>query len=162
MTNIEILNYIENHWISDCEYFVDLHILDNRVVGFYKTQTVAYTNAHGEISFYLFPITFSYRNSKFEISMTFGSVERDFIVPKLPENCTYTDETILTTVGVGNHLYKLLVAYQSNEIRNDDYEELINIKSFQCAILGLEQISFQFLRITNNNNILIPNSKDLF
>jgi hypothetical protein len=151
MTIIEILNYIENYWISE---FTDLHIIDNSVVCFYKTHTIKYTNVNNQIVSYLFPTTFSFRNGKLETSMIFGSVERNFTVPRLKEDCSYSDGTILTTIGVGNHLYKLVIAYQSNEVKNKDYNELINIKPFQCAILGLDQIGFPFMRITNSNNIL--------
>ena len=153
MTNIEILNYLKEGFMSD--YFVDLHIKDHNVIGFYKTHSVQYTNSSNQKISYLFPVTFSYRNTHLTTTMTFGLVERNFIVPELLESCAYCDGQTLKVVPVANHLYSHLIAHQShNTLEQNKYGEYLNIKSFACAILGLSQIQFPFLKIVDTNSVI--------
>ena len=81
MKAMDILNYMENNYYTD--YFIDLHIVDNQVVGFYKTHSIKYKNTYNEDISYLFPITFNFINNKIETTITFGSVERNFTIPDL-------------------------------------------------------------------------------
>lgn len=63
MTAIDLLYYIENDDLTKgC--FIDLHIVNNSVVGFYKTHTIKYMNIKGKEESYLFPTTFEYNNNK--------------------------------------------------------------------------------------------------
>ncbi len=151
MEAIEILNHIENAYD---EYFIDLHIINNSVVGFYKTHSIKYYNAKGMEESYLFPTTFIFNNGKIETSMVLGSVERNFKIPvnNEIENGSF-NETNLVTSGVGYHLYKLLIAEQRLNHTPHDFG-LINIKAFMLVIFGLDQIGFPFMRITNNKSLI--------
>ncbi len=151
MEAIDMLNYIENE-INFNEYFIDLHIMNNSVVGFYKTRAVKYDNIKGIKESYLFPTTFIFNNEKIETSMVLGSVERNFQIPVLDYSVAF--ETNLITSGVGYHLYKLLIAKQRLNNTENELFGLINIKAFMSAISDLEDMGFPFMRITNNKAIL--------
>jgi hypothetical protein len=153
MDAIEILNYVENDFLEG--NFIDLHILNNTVVGFYKTQFLKYKDIKGNEVSYLFPITFMFNNGKMEISMTFGSVERNFQMPIDIEcfNIGVDVEANLVTIGVGNHLYKLLVLKIG--INNTETKEFgfLGIKVFIDMIAQLKWIGFPFMRIATNNTL---------
>ncbi len=158
MDAIDILNYIETEVNFDefIVYFIDLHIMDNSVVGFYKTQSIKYDNIHGEKESYLFPTTFVFNNGKIETSMVLGSVKRNFQIPRNDSiNYAREVETNLVTSGVGRHVYKLLIAKQRlDDIDNEEVDSMINIKSFMHVISGLDDTGFPFMRITNNKAIV--------
>ncbi len=151
MEAIDMLNYIENE-INFNEYFIDLHIMNNSVVGFYKTRAVKYDNIKGIKESYLFPTTFIFNNGKIETSMVLGSVEKYFQIPIIKYAIDF--ETNLVTSGVGNHLYKLLIAKQRLDNSKSELGGLINTKAFMAAISDLEDMGFPFMRITNNKAIL--------
>lgn len=151
MQSIELLNILEQSFFSG--YFIDLHIINDNVVGFYKTKEVKYKNINNEEVSYLFPTTFKTINGCIQTTMVFGSVERNFEAPRL-NGTGYGTELI--TLGVGTHLYKLLAGQQY--ISSDDEEFVFSeyglyIKSFICIIEALDGIGFPFIRITNNSNI---------
>jgi hypothetical protein len=152
MDTVGLLNAVEeiNSFFGEGT-FVDLHILNNSVVGFYKTKVVKYKNIKNEDTSYLFPTTFRLINNKIETVMTFGSVNRNFEIPKNINGTEYG--TILHTLSVGNHLYKLLVGRQF--IEDEDIGIQIKgfeLKSFICIIEALDSIGFPFIRITNNES----------
>ncbi len=144
MTISEILNHVEFR-----REFVDLHIVDRQVTGFYKTHVVKYKNAHNENVSYLFPTSFKWENNKLKTTMVFGSVERTF---HIPQNINGTGHgTELKTVDVYPNYYKLLIAEQINT-ESWRYDSL-DLKPFVCIIEALCQLEFPFMRITNNHNI---------
>jgi hypothetical protein len=138
MNITELLSVIEGD-----DYFMDQHIFNNTVVGFYKTSVVKYKNVKDEDTSYLFPTTFRFIDNKIETIMTFGSVDRNFEIPRNVNGTEYG--TNLQTVSVGNHLYKLLIGRQENEY--------IDTKVFICIIEALDNIGFPFMRIANNESI---------
>lgn len=153
MTPIDILNYIEREDIS--EVFTDLHIINDTVVGFYKTQHIKYKNLKGEETSYLFPTTFRDMHGLVHTTMVVGSVERNFEIPKIYQ---FDDNygTKLQTLGVQSHLYKLLSITQYIQSDNDDYYDEcdgMNIKMLMDFIYQLNHIGFPFMRITNNNSL---------
>lgn len=153
MDAVGLLSAVEeiNSFFGD-DTFVDLHILNNSVVGFYKTKVVKYKNIKNEETSYLFPTTFRLINNKIETFMTFGSVVRNFEIPNNINGTEYG--TVLQTVSVGNHLYKLLVGRQF--IEDEDMGVQIKgfeLKSFVCIIEALDYVGFPFIRITNNEAI---------
>jgi hypothetical protein len=151
MKAMEILNYIEEHG----QEFIDLHIIDNQVVGFYKTHTVKYKNAQNNDISYLFPVTITFNNNKIETTMTFGSVERNFIIPNLLGTITGIE---LITIPIYPHLYNLLSVKQSQK----NEMGYIDIKAMQTIIATLEAIDFPFMRITNNNSLYGKEFKNLY
>lgn len=150
MEAIDILTYIENDFIN--EHFIDLRIMNNSVVGFYKTHTVKYDNIHGITESYLFPTTFIFNNGKIETSMVLGSVEKYFQIPILQYAIDF--ETNLVTSGVSNHLHKLLIAKQRLDNSENELGCLINTKAFMAAISELDSMGFPFMRITNNDALI--------
>jgi hypothetical protein len=151
MTPIDILNYIEREDMS--EVFTDLHIINDTVVGFYKTQHIKYENMKGEETSYLFPTTFRNVNGLIHTTMVVGSVERNFKIPRIHQ---FDDNygTKLQTFGIQSHLYKLLSITQYIQLNNCDYYdecEGFNIKMLMDSIHQLDRIGFPFMRITNNN-----------
>lgn len=130
------------------DYFIDLHIVNNKVVSFFKTRVVKYKDTNGNDVSYLFPTTFVFNNGQIQTSMVFGSVARNFKLTR-KINGTGTDTgTELSTISVESHLYKLLVANQF--VTDPEYFPHIkgvNRKSFICIIEDLERIGFPFMRI---------------
>lgn len=130
-----------------------MHIINNTVVGFYKTSVVKYKNHNNEDTPYLFPVSFIVGNSAMQVAITYGSVERNF---EVPQNFSYNNyRSKLKTVSVGNHLYSLLVGtdtvsytdYLEREIQTT-LKELI-----YCLIPELNEMGFPFMRIANNDSI---------
>ena len=152
MTSKEIINYIEESFMS--HYFVDLHLSNNDVIGFYKTQSLKYIDKNNQEISYLFPVHFSFHNSLLITRMTFGFVERGFTLPKLKEDCAYVDGLVFRTEPSEDLIYNRLVAIQTHNIKEKNrHHEYINIKSFMCSILGLSQIGFPFMKIINQNTL---------
>lgn len=145
MNLIELLKQVELEIYSD--FFIDLHILNDRVVGFYKTRVVKYKNNRNQEMSYLFPTTFRVVNNNLEIVMTLGSVDRHFIVPNNINGTEFGTE--LDTLNVQNHLYKLLIAKQLKD-KNDPLA--LDIKSFVCIIEALDNIGFPFMRIEHDTS----------
>ena len=142
MKALDILNYMERSFMTD--YFVDLHIINNSVVGFYKTHTVKRRNQQA----YLFPITCSFANGKLHTTMTFGSVQRNFILPRNDEIIMAQKAGVdLNMLTINNHIYKLLTAQQNSILSSDIRHDSINVKAFMAIILGLANIDFPFIRI---------------
>lgn len=157
MNGVMLLSLIEeiNSFFSDAtnDTFIDLHILNNSVVGFYKTKVIKYKNHKNEDVSYLFPTTFRLINNRIETIMTFGSVDRNFQIPKDINGTEYG--TILQTVNIGNHLYKLLIGRQFLEDEDVGVQiKGFELKSFICIIEALNNIGFPFMRITNNEAII--------
>jgi hypothetical protein len=133
-------------WTDDINdtSFVNLQIENDAVVGFYKTRVVKYKNTENEDVSYLFPTTFRVVDNVIKTTMTFGSVERNFILPSningvesYPDSYTMN----LKTVGVGNHLYNLLIA---------EMYGFLDTKPFVCIIEDLNNRGFPFIRITSS------------
>ncbi|MDD2267362.1 hypothetical protein [Sulfuricurvum sp.] len=140
--------------------FVDLDILEDRGIGYYKTIHIKYKDINGNDISYLFPITFQYINGNLVFTMILGSIEKDFIVPE-NVNGTYKDSkhfqgsVELKTSNVSYHSYKLLVI--------DGRTNIFDLKSYQCIIEGLNSIGFPFMRISNSiaiNSYNEPNTFD--
>lgn len=148
MNSIDLFNLVEQRICSHYNYFEDLHIINNKVVGFYKTKYVRYKDKNDKSISYLFPTTFEIEDDKIKTTIIFGSVERDFEVEDV--NGTGFD-TYLETFSVGNHLYKLLGLIQYDELSNNylDYR----IKPIVCVIESLNAMKFPFMRIANNKSI---------
>lgn len=139
----ELLNEVNGH------YFIDCNIVDNNTItGFYKTRVVKYTNAKQEQVSYLFPTTFKIIGGSVHTMMTFGSVTRKFQVPYRLNGTGHGTE--LSAIRVNGHFYSLLVATQQ-------YVEWdgVDTKSFICIIEALNKIGFPFMRIANNNSVLL-------
>lgn len=156
MTPIEFLNKIEKT-NQDNGYvcFVDLHIINDSVIGFYKTQIIKYENSNGEKVSYLFPTTFKEINGLIYTTMMIGSVERNFELPKI-HHFSENYGTKLQTINVQSHLYKLLAITQYIQLGNDDYYDEcngLNIKMLMDSIYQLNNLGFPFMRITNNESI---------
>lgn len=158
-----LLNKVEEvvsayNFIGDGKLFLDLHIIDDTVVGFYKTIEIKYNNIKNEEISYLFPTTFRWLNGKLHTTIVFGSVDRHFIIPSIDH--LYTKYGMkLSTMNVSNHLYKLLIATQY--IENEEDENIVNgfeLKSIVNVISYLNEIGFPFMRITNNTSIKLENS----
>lgn len=153
MNTIDLFNFIEENKSYEFKNFVDLHIFNNQVVGFYKTRYVLYEDKNKILKSYLFPTTFEILNNTIKTTMIFGSVERNFQV----EDINGTDGgTILKTLNVGNHIYKLLVAEQfisEKDKKNGFHTNGFHLKNFICIIESLSMMKFPFMRITNNDSI---------
>ena len=134
MQNIELLNYLEK---SQCKnYLIDLHIVNNQIIGFYKTFYIKYMLEDKEMSYY-FPLTFNIVDNKLIITAIFGSVSRNYILPKLDYDLP------LELFQVNNHLYKLL----GMKLVVNDWKNFINFKPFMSAIEQLDRLKFSFMRI---------------
>lgn len=158
MKALDILNYIENNPLGN--YFIDLHIVDNQVVGFYKTHSIKYKNTYKEDVSYLFPTTFIFTNNTIEIMVTFGSVERNFIAPNiLGEYICRNNNVELVTIPIYPHLYKLLAVKYSSIDKNQD---IYFNKELASIISTLEGIGFPFIRITNNNSLFNKEVTNLY
>ena len=130
--------------------FTQLKVINNKVVGFYKTRYVFYENYRGEKRSYLFPTTFSLENGKVKTTMVFGSVTDDFCVP----NVQGTGEgTELVTASVGFHHYKLLMAIQHELDQPEMGMYGFHYKSFAGIIVGLDNLGFPFMRIAERDSI---------
>ncbi len=154
MNVIDLLKKIENENID--ALFVDLHIIDETVIGFYKTQIVKYENSNGEKTSYLFPTTFKLIDGLIHTTMIVGSVERSFLTPKIYDSHQKYG-TNLQIIGVQSHLYNLLAITQYIQVDNDDYYEQcngLNIKMLMDCIYQLNQLGFPFMRITNNESLI--------
>jgi hypothetical protein len=152
MNTLDLLTAIVE--LNSCtgNFFIDLHIINNEVVGFYKTRVVTYRSSSDISTSYLFPTTFRLINNRIENTMTFGSVERNFTIPKGINGTDFG--TTLQLMGVGNHIYKLLVGRQYIEYEDDRFPfEVFEIKSYICIIQALDSIDFPFMRIANNESI---------
>ena len=149
MQLVDLLNYIENSVGN--EYFTNLHIVNNNVVGFYKTIYVTYEDVNKNTKPYLFPTTFKFVNNRIHTTMVFGSVISNFTVPHNINGTGYG--TKLVTLGVGNHLYKLLTAIQTDSPNNFN-EYSFHLKAFMGIILDLESAGFPFMRIADNTSIV--------
>lgn len=145
MTVSEILNLVESY--SDC--FIDIHIVDNQVIGFYKTIHTKYKDTFNKDVSYLFPTTFKWEDNYLKTTMVFGSVDRKFQNIKVNGTGFGTE---LKTKDVYPHYYKLIAAEQVNKEKWEYYGEL-NLKAFQVIIEALARIGFPFMRITNNANM---------
>ena len=142
MKALDILNYMERSFMAD--YFIDLHIINNSVVGFYKTHTIKRRNKQS----YLFPITCTFANGKLHTTMTFGSVQRNFVLPQNNEIIMAQEAGVdLKILTINNHIYKLLTAQQSSLLSSDIRHDSINVKAFMAIILGLANIDFPFIRV---------------
>lgn len=152
MNVIELLNFIEENQ-SCSKPFEDLHIINNQVVGFYKTIYVGYKDSNDKPKSYLFPTTFELVNNRIRTTMIFGSVERNFEI-KNHINGTESGTNIIT-LGVGNHLYKLLAAVQYNSEIDvpEHHAKGFATKPFMAIIEALDHMKFPFIRITNNDSI---------
>ena len=143
----ELINKIDGYYIIDC------NIVDNNTItGFYKTQVVKYTNVKQEEVSYLFPTTFKIIGGNVHTTMIFGSVARNFEVPYRLNGTGHGTE--LSAVRVNGHVYSLLIATQQ-------YVEwgAIDIKSFICIIEALDIIGFPFMRIANNNSVILDETR---
>lgn len=153
MNSIDLLNFIEEGGLGPFANFTDIHIINNQVVGFYKTKYVLYEDKNGKLKSYLFPTTFEMIGNRIKTTMIFGSVERNFQVEEV--NGT-GDNTSLKTINVGNHIYKLLVAEQYEKALDKkiyNYPIGFRIKPFVAIIESLSHMKFPFMRITNNDAI---------
>ncbi len=147
MTALEMLTLLEEDRTFG-GYFVDLHIVNNQVAGFYKTLVVKYKDCKGDDVSYLFPTTFVFRDGKIQISMVLGSVTRDFVLEKKIHGTG--DGTELSTVTVSPHLYKLLIA---NNQKSEETHYLDVLKSFMLIIEDLNRMGFPFIRIAQDKQI---------
>lgn len=153
MNSIDLLNKIEKNNYD--KLFRDLHIINDTVVGFYKTMVIKYKNKKGEEKSYLFPTTFRNVNGLIHTTMVVGSVERNFEIPRLYQ---FDDNhgTKLQTYGIQSHLYKLLAITQYIKSNNGDYYDGcdgLNIKMLMDSIYHLDLLGFPFMRITNNDSL---------
>ena len=146
MDVIELLDLIKRY---EPEYFIDLQINNNKVVGFYKTMYVLDPSGIGEDRPYLFPTTFSFENGKVKTTMVFGSVREDFYIPKV-EGTGFGTELI--TASVGFHHYKLLMAVQHDN-GSHVFNGGVHVKAFMGIILDLAGLGFPFMRIADNESI---------
>ena len=136
----------------------DLSILNDRVVGFYKTKIVKYENPKGTMTSYLFPTTFHFEKDNVIVHMLLGSVKNNF---KIPDNSNIKNATdydvVLKIVNVGNHTYKHLIAQQTNKIPkmiNGRRSPLfMHQKILTFVILGLSQTGFPFIQITDGSSL---------
>jgi hypothetical protein len=156
MNGIELLEVIEREIDFYDNIFVDLHVINDTVVGFYKTQHMKYKNKNAEETSYLFPTTFRNLNNSIHTTVVVGSVERNFEVPTIYRWSNYA--TKLEILSVQTHLYKLLAITQHVQPADEDYYEGcigLNIKMIMDSIYQLNEIGFPFMRISNNTHLLI-------
>ena len=152
MNALELLNFIETEQ-SCSKPFEDLHIINNQVIGFYKTFCVGYKDSNDKPKSYLFPTTFELVNNRIRTTMIFGSVERNFKIKNYIHGTG--SGTNIITLGVGNHLYKLLAAVQYNSEVDipSHHAKGFETKPFMAIIEALDYMNFPFMRITNNDSI---------
>ncbi len=130
---------------------IDMSIIDNSVVGFYKTHTVKYIDHSGYVQSYLFPITFTLKDNEVNVTALLGFVNRDFQTYGIPRLKSDLGEgAILTVENIENHLYKNLIFNHSMQISNDILStRIMSLKVLSNTILKLSQIGFPFIKITN-------------
>jgi len=143
MTALEILHYIEHH---GRDLFINLYIVDNKVVGYYKTKVIKYQDFYDNTCSYLFPVEFIFIDGVIETTMFFGFVDKLFLLPNL--NGTKVD-TKLILIESSDGLYNKLFAKQSG-VCSWGY---INTKSFVCLIESLNYIGFPFMKIATNDSL---------
>lgn len=128
-------------------------IIDNNVLGFYKTHYIKYINKKGFEESYLFPVTFTLEKNDTVVSVSaiLGYVYPDSQISEISYiNSGLQEGAILMTESIGNHLYKNLIFKHSMEIVKGRLSaRIMSLKVLGNAIYALNEIGFPFMKIAN-------------
>jgi len=135
--------------------YCDLSILNDSVVGFYKTHSIKYKNKKGFEESYFFPTTFSLKEDNVITSMLLGCVSKDFQIPYHSEIENAIRYGVnLKIIDVENHTYKHLIAQETSKIPEGRLGyRFIHPKTFGFIILGLSSVGFPFIQIPSKNSL---------
>ena len=137
--------------------YIDLCIINNSVVGFYKTHTVKHINHSGCVESYLFPITFTLKDDEINVTAVLGSVHKEFRINSIPFlESDLGEGAILTMQNIENHLYENLIFRHSMKITNDRLSRrIMSLKALANTISNLSRVGFPFIKITNSGALHI-------